>query len=459
MHNVKYCEDCFKKQQENDKLKDEITRLKQQLGKQKKESKDGYFGSSTPSSQKPFKKNSSSNKNGGAKKGHKGKGRKPVNEQEATSVEHIDCGNECPSCKSKGVDKGNIERSVIDVELLKIKKILYKIHKYYCPTCKKAFYEKPVALPRSLYGNGLISLTATMHYLEGVPVGRIESILGNDIISSSLFDVFHRVGKLFKPVVDKIIQDYKSSEVKHADETSWRTDGDSGYAWLFCSEFETILKFKDTRSAKVPASVFGTDLLPGVLVVDRYAGYNKMPCDIQYCYAHLLRKVEDLVKEFRDSKEITNFVSALVPLLSKAMHLRNQAISDKQFYKEAKELKEKIVKIIESPAKHFGIIDVQNIFTENKKRLYHWVANRKVPPDNNKAEREIRPTVIARKVSYGSQSKQGAETRSILMTVLHTARKRLGTEENVAKWFKDALDRFSKNPNIDPFELLPLYKN
>ncbi|MFH1562568.1 MAG: transposase [Nitrospirota bacterium] len=34
------------------------------------------------------------------------------------------------------------------------------------------------------------------------------------------------------------------------------------------------------------------------MVVDRYNGYNKVPCEIQYCYAHLLRNVEDLEKQF-----------------------------------------------------------------------------------------------------------------------------------------------------------------
>jgi hypothetical protein len=58
--------------------------------------------------------------------------------------------------------------------------------------------------------------------------------------------------------------------------------------------------------------------------------------------------------------------------------------------------------------------------------LYHWVENRAVPADNNRAERELRPTVIARKVSFGSQSDAGAKTREVLMSVVHTLAKRVG---------------------------------
>ncbi|MFQ6092072.1 MAG: transposase [bacterium] len=39
----------------------------------------------------------------------------------------------------------------------------------------------------------------------------------------------------------------------------------------------SIFQFHNTRSARVPRAVFREKRLPGVLVVDRYAGYNKMP--------------------------------------------------------------------------------------------------------------------------------------------------------------------------------------
>ena len=51
---------------------------------------------------------------------------------------------------------------------------------------------------------------------------------------------------------------------------------------------------------------------------------------------------------------------------------------------------------------------VQNIFTENAARLYRWTENRELPPENNLAEGDLRPTVIARKVSFGSQSDGGS---------------------------------------------------
>ena len=47
-----------------------------------------------------------------------------------------------------------------------------------------------------------------------------------------------------------------------------------------------------------------------------------------------------------------------------------------------------------------------------------------VPSSNNRAEREVRPAVLMRKASYGSQSERGAATRGILMSVCRTLRNR-----------------------------------
>ncbi len=67
--------------------------------------------------------------------------------------------------------------------------------------------------------------------------------------------------------------------LRHADATSWRTDGKNGYVWLFATPSLSIFPFVRNGSSQVVHAVFGKDRLPCVLVVDRYGGYNKVPCD------------------------------------------------------------------------------------------------------------------------------------------------------------------------------------
>src|SRR5665647_2731052 len=137
-----------------------------------------------------------------------------------------------------------------------------------------------------------------------------------------------------------------------------------------------------------------------------------------------MRDVDDLAEEFPGEAEVTAFTSTLIPLLAEAMHLRGRPLADAEYYDQSRPLQQQIVDLIEQPAQHLGVRQVQGIFRDNAHRLYHWVENRAVPADNNRAERELRPTVIARKVSFGSQSDAGAKTREVLMSVVHTLVKR-----------------------------------
>ena len=138
---------------------------------------------------------------------------------------------------------------------------------------------------------------ADQHYLLGRSVGQISERfkLSEATICASL----KRIAKKLKPSLEILKKIYRQSEVRHADETGWRTNGGNGYAWYFGSAEVSLYLFRQTRSAGVAEEVFGKEELTGVLVVDQYGGYNRVPCRIQYCYAHLLRKQEDLAKEFR----------------------------------------------------------------------------------------------------------------------------------------------------------------
>lgn len=83
--------------------------------------------------------------------------------------------------------------------------------------------------------------------------------------------------------------------------------------------------------------------------------------------------------------------------------------------------------------------------------MYQWATDRRIPAENNLAERDLRPTEIACQVSFGSASYGGAHTRGVLMSVLQTLRKR-GVDANLH--LKHVLDQLARDINEDPFALL-----
>lgn len=427
--------------------------VKAKLRYQVRTAKEGPFGASTPSSQIPLKANSleeNQSRKGGARDGHKGHGRKPLKKNEADQVLHIHLPDNCPHCGTALRNKGTRKRTVFDAKPLKIEKQLMLLDVKRCPKCKRVFHAKaPGILPKGLLSNQLLGIVAMQYYIYGTTLGLLEKQLG--IGYGTMVAAMHGLARRFRPAVDKLIKEYRASFVKHADETGWRTDGSGGYAWLFCTPLLSIFRFRTSRSAKVAREVLGSKRLPGTLVVDRYNAYNMAPCHMQYCYAHLLRDVEALEKEFPDNPEVSSFVQDLAPKLSAAMSLRTYPLSKRQFKQQAAIIADCIKEITRRPASHPGIQHIQDIFREKSNRMYRWAIDPRIPAENNRAERELRPLVIARKVSFGSQSDEGALTRETLMTVLLTLRKR--TKDPVQA-LKSVLDALVENPHADVYRLL-----
>ena len=346
--------------------------------------------------------------------------------------------------------KGSKARTIIEVDPVRKEVIRYELEQRDCGRCHRTFTARPTGVfAKGLFGNRLLTHLALEHYVQGVTLGRLSAQLA--VSQGGLWAALHQLARRLATVPQRLLLEYRRAPVKHADETGWRTDGHNGYAWLFCTDLISLFRFRQSRSAVVAKEVFGTQPLPGILVVDRYNGYNQMPCSIQYCYAHLLREVQDLGKEFPDVGEVSQFAATFAPLLAGAMKLRAQQLNPAQFRQQALELKVEIKAQVHSPAQHPGIQKIQNIFREKATRLYHWSKHPAIPADNNRAERELRPLVIARKISFGSQSEQGAQTREILMSVLHTLRKRTN---DLFEAFERSLNALAQDEKRDPYKLL-----
>lgn len=450
------CMECFRKQQRINELEWKLEQSETKVRSLERTTKEGLFGSATPSSKLPVKANSLEERQalkGGARPGHVGHGRGRVSPGQAGRVEDVRVeAQTCPDCGATLHSDGPRERSVTDLRPVETATVLYRLERKVCPKCGRRVEAKPPGtLPRSLYTNAFLSHVAAQHYLWGTPLGRIEQQTGVGV--GALIAGQKRLADLLGPAVEKLVEHYRRSPVKHADETGWRTDGRNGYAWLFATTALSIFRFRQSRSGAVAAEVLGQKRLPGVLVVDRYNAYNKAPVALQYCLAHLKRDVDDLAKQFPEQEEVAAFVEVLSPLLAEAMHLRTLNLPRKEFDRRAANLKRRIVAIVRRPSQHPAIERMQDVFHLHRKRMYRWARDPAIPAENNLAERDLRPLVIARKVSFGSQSEAGALIRETLMTILHTLKKRRGAS-GVAHALTAALDQIAQDPSSDPWTAL-----
>jgi len=142
-----YCEGCLEKQRLIDEMREYITSLQARLNYRDRKDTQPFFGSSTPSSNLPFKENTLEEnrlKKGGSKPGHKGNGRKRIVKSDADRIVRKPVEEKsCPSCGGDLEHKDTLFRGVIDCFLNKAEKLLYECEVKRCVKCNKTFSNKP----------------------------------------------------------------------------------------------------------------------------------------------------------------------------------------------------------------------------------------------------------------------------------------------------------------------------
>jgi len=75
-------------------------------------------------------------------------------------------------------------------------------------------------------------------------------------------------------------------------------------------------------------------------------------------------------------------------------------------------------------------------YQHDRGRLTLFLRRPEIEPTNNRAERGLRPAVIARKVSHCSKNQRGAKTYSVMKTIFTTLALRTN---NIVKAFTELL--------------------
>jgi hypothetical protein len=126
-------------------------------------------------------------------------------------------------------------------------------------------------------------------------------------------------GTLFAPVVDELLELLRNSPVVQGDETGWRLNGQTAWAWCFRDPRLAIFLIDQHRSRDVIVRVLGATFA-GTLVSDFYAAYNGLDCAKQRCLVHLLRELAKLREEL-PWQSVRAFIQPLIDLFRDAIQL------------------------------------------------------------------------------------------------------------------------------------------
>jgi len=304
----------------------------------------------------------------------------------------------------------------------------------WCPHCQR-WHAPRLELGQEVLGQGRLGIrvTSLVAYLRTglrLPFGQIQDLLQAlyqlHVGLGELVEMLHRVRKAGQGEVDALREAARASFVVHMDETGWREDGRNGFAWtVSVPGVQAIRSFtrENGRNHLIVKGLVGGSF-KGVLCSDFLASYNTYAGPHQRCWAHLLRALHELKEDHPEDRDVQTWASAVRELYDEGQSMAKATSPPsgtqrlacyEGLVRRAVELGQRYALSRKHPCQALA-----KRLLRHQDELFPFVLYEQVSADNNLAERSLRPLVIARKISGGTRSPAGTDTRMALASLFGT---------------------------------------
>jgi hypothetical protein len=374
------------------------------------------------------------------------------------------CGQDLAGAADEGVERAC---QITDVPLVTASTVEYRMRRVRCG-CGRTHVAPPppqagVANTR-VYGANLRALVVYLLIVQHVPVHRCVQLIA-DLAGAGVSAGFvHKMLATAAAAVAEVVATIKTlitlAVVVHFDETTLRAGkaGVTRYVWSASTNLYTLFTLGRRSGKQFRANGIGP-AFAGVAVHDRYAVYDQADnfadgVRHQLCCSHLLRDLADAVETYPDQVWPTQCARALRGLIHAANLARaagqatiNPATRDDLI----REFRHGVLVGLQDVPRLGGPRDKQpparNLLEDLDCRhddVLRFCYDTTIPPTNNLAERDLRPTKTQQKISGRLTSHDTTTDRLTIRSYLSTAVKH-GTSAMTA--LRDAI---TANPWTPP---------
>jgi len=347
----------------------------------------------------------------------------------------------CPHCRGVLEPDGTEFASVTDMEEIPrpvVKR--YEVEVCRCRQCGRKVRGRHADLAAGQHGATAHRLgprvkaaAYALHFNWGVPLRKIPAILkeltGIEVTQSAMTqDALKRAEGLVGQAYEQLRAKIKDAPFVHTDDTGWRTAGEVAQLMVFDTDEGTVFQIRPQHRNEEVREVIPADY-GGVMVTDRGKSYDAEELSEvaqQKCLSHLIRNASAVVN--KKSGPARQFGTKLKELLRGSIQLwREKKQGDVPDYGERVE---KIEAALTHHLRNRALKDDDNqrllngIGGQNDRgNVLRFLHEPGIEPTNNRAERALRPAVIARKVSQCSKNKRGAYAFAAFVSLAQTFRK------------------------------------
>jgi transposase len=278
------------------------------------------------------------------------------------------------------------------------------------------------------------ALAHILHYVHGVPVRKtaeiVEQLTGVRLTQSAITQDAAKqaegpVGELYGELREAV----KEQAVIHTDDTGWRVGGTSAFLMAFVNQSLSVYQVRPQHRNEEVREVIPADF-QGVMICDRGPSYDARELEEvaqQKCLSHLIRNAQAVEKS--KTGRARQFGRRLKELLQQALALsaKKNELNPADYRNQVEGLKDELTFHLRDRV--LSDEDNQRLLNgvgaqHDRARVLSFLTEEGVEPTNNRAERDLRPAVIARKVSHCSRNERGARAFEAFTSVLQTIRKR-----------------------------------
>jgi transposase len=348
----------------------------------------------------------------------------------------------CPHCGGVLVGDGLEVASITDLpEQPRPVVRHYQVAVCHCQSCGRSVRGRHPDLATDQYGATahrlgprLLAAGHALHYSQGIPQRKVPAILealtGARVTQGALMqDALRRADGAVGQAYQGLRRGLAQAERVHTDDTGWRVGGTPAQLMVFTTEQTTVYQIRRRHRNEEVREVIPADYA-GVLCTDRGPSYDARELaqvKQQKCGSHLQRSVSELLETKWGRGR--SFGLGLRRLFAEAIALRHaqRAGTASDFAADAARLQARLTdllreRVMPDPTNQRLLDDLR--WRHARGDLLRFLDDPRIEPTNNRAERALRPAVIARKVSQCSKNQPGAETFAAFASVTRTLMQR-----------------------------------
>ena len=315
---------------------------------------------------------------------------------------------------------------VVELPRVQAEVVEHRLHQQHCAECGHSTEAKlPAVVPSGAFGprlRALVALCAGRFRLsKRITQELLSDVLGIELSLGSVSNIERQVSAALAAPVEEARAFVRAQPVVHADETGWREAKRRAWLWTAATGQATVFQIDKSRGASVAKEMLGENF-SGFVVADRWSGYSWAELR-QVCWAHLRRDFQGFVDRGGRGKPLGEKLLEQTRLMFELWHrLREKTLLRRTFQRRMKPIERRMLRLLRlaqarAESKTAGM--AREIFGQ-RDYLFSFVDNEGIEPTNNFAERVIRPAVLWRKGSFGTDSQNGSRFVERILSVVTT---------------------------------------